>query len=470
MQEIVGRYKTIRTDDGAEVPWYVIPFDKQGRCKAPRTRGSLLNALDDGDFTHVFLFSHGWNNDWSMASKRYEDFIDGFVKLRMDAGLTRPATYRPLLVGVFWPSTSLVLPWETGPSFAASDETQQVAERDAFEDDFDRSVDAIAEELPEESLDRFYELVGADALSADGIRELAALLSPILDDDDEVSADGAESSDLAEAWEAGAALMKARARESDDFDDEEEDFGVAAPVVSRAAPQAAAGILSMLDPRHAIRTATVWIMKDRAGRVGARGVHPLLCEILDSCKASVHLVGHSYGCKVLLSAVACGPLPRPVTSALLLQPAVSHLAFAKNADGKGHPGGYRVVLDRICQPILTTFSSRDFPLSKVFHLAVRRRSDLGEQRIAAAPPGRFAALGGYGPGGMKPLEAETIMLKEPGQSYEELQTPGLKILALNGSRHITGHGVITQPATYWALHEQVRLSSSVARQSTTIAE
>jgi pimeloyl-ACP methyl ester carboxylesterase len=203
-------------------------------------------------------------------------------------------------------------------------------------------------------------------------------------------------------------------------------------------------------------------MKDRAGAVGATGVHTLLRDVLGATEASVHLVGHSYGCKVMLSAVAAGALPRRVSSALLLQPAISHRSFAVDADGKGHPGGYRSALQSIAEPVMCTFTSHDFALAKTFHLAVRRASDLGEQRIAAGAPSRFAALGGYGPGGMRADEHTTIDIKDPGKAYSELAQPGLEVLALQSSQRIKGHGDILVPAAFWALHEQVRVSSDFA--------
>jgi pimeloyl-ACP methyl ester carboxylesterase len=162
---------------------------------------------------------------------------------------------------------------------------------------------------------------------------------------------------------------------------------------------AAACILDFLDPRNAIRAATVWQMKDRAGTVGALGVGPLLQEILTQSSARIHLMGHSYGGKVVLSALCHSQLKRDVTSVLLLQPAVSYLCFGENIDGKGTDGGYREALTRVERPIFSTFSGRDAPLTKFFHLAVRRDSDLGEQKIAGVPPSKFAALGGSGPGG-----------------------------------------------------------------------
>jgi pimeloyl-ACP methyl ester carboxylesterase len=76
-----------------------------------------------------------------------------------------------------------------------------------------------------------------------------------------------------------------------------------------------------------IRLASVYQMKDRAGRVGASGVRELLEDLLAKNEtARLHLLGHSYGAKVLLSALATATLMpgRKAHSMLLLQPAVSH--------------------------------------------------------------------------------------------------------------------------------------------------
>ena len=212
-------------------------------------------------------------------------------------------------------------------------------------------------------------------------------------------------------------------------------------------------MLDKLDPRRIIRLATVLKMKDRAGTIGARGVGPLLVDLLGAApEGRLHLIGHSYGAKVVLSALTTSALPRPANSLLLLQPAVSHLCFAADANG-GRPGGYRGALARVEQPILTTFSRHDQPLTKFFHLAVRRSSDLGELRIAApVPPSRFAALGGFGPGRCG-TECREAPIKAVGDPYD-LYPSEAEVLALNGDAAITGHGDISNPATWWALYCQ----------------
>jgi hypothetical protein len=43
-----GPYMTLSIDaQGESVPWYVIPFDKNGICTAPLTRDHLLRAITE---------------------------------------------------------------------------------------------------------------------------------------------------------------------------------------------------------------------------------------------------------------------------------------------------------------------------------------------------------------------------------------------------------------------------------------
>ena len=102
---------------------------------------------------------------------------------------------------------------------------------------------------------------------------------------------------------------------------------------------------------------------------------------------------------------------------------------------------------------MTTFSPNDFPLTKVFHWAVRRPSDLGEAVIAGAPPSRYAALGGYGPQGAE-LDTETLSVRQMPQRYGFAET-GKRIVAIDGDGLIKGHGDVTNPVTAWALLNQV---------------
>jgi pimeloyl-ACP methyl ester carboxylesterase len=204
-------------------------------------------------------------------------------------------------------------------------------------------------------------------------------------------------------------------------------------------------------------------MKDRAGTVGATGASALLHDLLQRTNAPVHAVGHSYGGKLLMSAIATQPAgTKPVKSLLLLEPAVSHLCFAATVPGRAGPGGYRQVLDRVVNPVLTTYSANDFPLHAIYHLALLRRSDLGELKIAAAltpagnPPNDYAALGGYGPRGA----AEHLIAEIPAPG-EAIDMAGARIVGLDGSlnKRISSHGDVANPYTAWALRTLMNLGA-----------
>jgi hypothetical protein len=434
-----GPYRTMRLNDGTEIPYYIIPFDKKGRCDAPETRADLIAKVREGNYTDVFLFSHGWNNDWTVATKRYEDFITGFMEMRRKHNLKVPVPYRPLLVGIFWPSTALTFgATEEGLAMAADDpaatDRAVAEERQAIQD--------LADQLPDAGVERFYALTQKESLNADEALELATIVQPLYDTSQDEVAPGAapEPTQIVAAWTSSAP------------EDNLHDFGTAGGVGAAEEVAVAGGIgnfFKKLDPRPVVRMLTVWQMKDRAGTVGTKGVGLLLRDLLSAGNARLHLIGHSYGAKVMLSAIVADELPRPVRSLLLLQPAVSHLSFAEKVPDTDRPGGYRKVLDRVERPIFTTFSAHDAPLTKIFHLAVRREGDLGELVVAGAgdPPSVYAALGGYGP---REAKEKLIDIQDVNQLYE--LDAATRIFGLRGTRTISGHGDISNESTWWALY------------------
>ena len=137
---------------------------------------------------------------------------------------------------------------------------------------------------------------------------------------------------------------------------------------------------------------------------------------------------------------------------LLRQPAVSHLCFAERVPGTDRPGGYRVALGRVAGPIFSTFTKMDFSLTKIFHFALTRDADLGEQRSAGAPS-KYAALGGYGPSEAGAEVVETVL---PPQAYALASPPGA-LYGLKAHKTIGGHGDISNAATWWAFHTLLQL-------------
>ncbi|WP_199511313.1 hypothetical protein [Nucisporomicrobium flavum] len=441
-----GPYRMVSASMG-ETPWYMVSFDRRGRCTSPRTAAEIAERAASGDFTDVILFSHGWNNDWMQATGKYESFVDGYVGQlaeRPPAGRQR----RTLLAGIFWPSKLLTGAEGRGPVIAGDDGGLTDPEMAQARGD----VDELGLLITAEQAERLYALTQRDSLGLPEARELAELFLPL------IARDGAETGEsgppdpgeIVRAWAT-----------ADPPDDAVTDLGQLGYYEQPADPGSApetAGDFSF-DPREIVRALSVWQMKDRAGAVGEHGVAPLLTELLRT-GIRVHCVGHSFGAKVVLSAIcaadAAVAADRHVRSALLLQAAVSALSFSARVPGTDRPGGYRSALSRVELPILSTFSGKDVALTRFYHRALLRGRDLGEPDYAGdgEAPSRYAALGGFGPGGMDPHEATVVDVLDPGRSYGlGTGSPAPRVYGIRATRTIGGHGEVSNPSTWWMLRQ-----------------
>jgi hypothetical protein len=432
---------------GINIETWLVRFDKNGVCNSPKTRDALLDNLAVKKDRPVIFFSHGWNNDFADAVDLYRRFLTELEKILAAHPIAGPA---PIFVGLTWPS--LWLPSDAGPQMAAGVGDPKAASAN----------EAVLRELTDilpaaTDWSRLYALLEAERISRVEAGELARLLAPALRASEEA---GAQEAAVSEDNIVKAMTDMQRADGGQPADDDIDAIGVVGG--ADAGEVAAAGLLDFLDPRPAIRLASLYLMKDRAGKVGSGGAAVLLRDMLQRTAAPIHAVGHSYGCKVILSAAAAEPKPsRKLKSMLLLQPAVSHLSFAATVPGRDGPGGYRLVLERVENPIFTTYTASDFPLHAIYHLALLRREDLGEARIAAAatragnPPNAYAALGGYGPRGAD--EALIDPIPKPGDNFN--YPSGARLVGLDGSldARIDSHGGVANPYTAWALRNQMAL-------------
>jgi hypothetical protein len=433
--------------NGVELETWLLKFDKSGVCASPQTRAALLARLRAIPDTPIVLFSHGWNNEFGDATQLYAAFLK---QLQAHSHRFAAGELRPLFVGVIWPSTWLS--FDTGPQIGAPPAPASPNPEDAFKRE-------LADGLPEHGTrERFYTLLKTPRLDGAAAAELASLLVRALQSAPAANAlDSQETQSLdADAIRVGTrALQKLEGAAS--AADELEEGGTVDGAA--ASPLKEAAFVDFLDPRRALRVASVYQMKDRAGTVGWNGVSALIGDLLAASRAPLHVVGHSYGAKVVLSALAAARLPRLVTSALLLEPAVSHLCFAAQVPLRAGAGGYHEVLQKIDQSIVMTYSAHDFPLHEVFHRALQRKADIAELGVAGArtaagaPPNVYAALGGYGPRGANEVLLEP--LPEPGAAIE---LPAAAVpVAFDGtlSKRIGGHGDVATPYTAWLLYSQM---------------
>ncbi len=149
---------------------------------------------------------------------------------------------------------------------------------------------------------------------------------------------------------------------------------VGAPAGSAAGfAEAFSGVLS--GARNLLNYSTYYLMKERAGTVGRLGVSGVLRR-LKALRPDmrVHLIGHSFGAR-LVTAAADGPADQaPVVfdSLTLLQAAFSHNGFASKFDGT-RDGGFRQVLTehKVRGPIIVTHSEHDSAVGVAYPLASR---------------------------------------------------------------------------------------------------
>ncbi len=188
-----------------------------------------------------------------------------------------------------------------------------------------------------------------------------------------------------------------------------------------------------LAPLHAL---SFWLMKRRAGQVGERLGRELLAPALGNLGDRVprlHLVGHSFGAKLVSSAVLGGLRPE---SLVLLLGAFSAFAFAEEVPGTKRPGFYRRVLAErlVAGPIVALRSEHDRALNTLYPVVT-----WGSQvERAAASPGRRAqvreavarsAIGAVGVLGVGAPELDLI----------DAQTTGIPrhVVTIDASRVVT---------------------------------
>jgi hypothetical protein len=190
---------------------------------------------------------------------------------------------------------------------------------------------------------------------------------------------------------------------------------------------------------------TYFEMKTRAGTIGKQGVAKLIDTFPDRVER-IHLIGHSFGGRLVTSAAANSTTGR-IRSLSLLQAAFSHNGFSKTKQGF-----FRGVIEehRINGPILITHSHNDKAVGIAYPLASRLNGDrtaaLGDQNDQYGGIGRNGALF------MEPGESVEGTLLPCSAAYHF--SPG-RIHNLESSDFIHSHGDVTGPEVAHALRSAI---------------
>jgi len=417
--------------EAASVSVPMVAFDEDGAMIDPIGFESLLPPRDTPP-SDVFILSHGWNNSPAEAAASYERIV-GHV--RDVSGTSRPAGYQQLLLGIRWPSKAWI-PEDGSQEAAVAENALEAGPGSPAGRSIDpRIVAALYENLPRsKAVPAQY---SRDILR---IQDLLVKLDPKPEDFKEILV-------LFRRYALGPDFPE-------DLNAFNSDRGMEAAVSKPIRGGKLEGAFSPLD---IARVFTYYQMKARAGLVGRNGVRAMIARVQNQYPAArIHLFGHSFGCKVMLAAVGerdLGP-PRPVTTLVLIQGAVSLEAMADRVTGTDRPGGYRSALlpTRVTGPIIVTFSARDRALNQAYPIASRLAGQTGE--LEAGQTSKYSALGAVGAFG---ANSDLQIMHVNGQAY----TFASKVVSVDGgasSDFIGGHSEIYNSNVAWLLWSAVKLS------------
>jgi hypothetical protein len=196
-----------------------------------------------------------------------------------------------------------------------------------------------------------------------------------------------------------------------------------------------------------LNMSTYYEMKSMAGTVGREGVCSFLREIRSRRPAvRLHLVGHSFGGRLVTSAALAGARSSPplsLSSLSLLQAAFSHHGFAKDFDEQ-RDGFFRDVLEKqaVSGPIVVTHTINDTAVGRLYPLASQLVGDdaaaigLLEDALDAVggPAKRFGGIGRNG--AQRTPEALAGTLRELDATYN---LAAGRVHNLEASRFIANH-------------------------------
>jgi pimeloyl-ACP methyl ester carboxylesterase len=221
------------------------------------------------------------------------------------------------------------------------------------------------------------------------------------------------------------------------------------------APGEAAGLGDLFKgvlagARNVLNFTTYYQMKARAGLIGAQGLAPILRNIRNSAASPlrIHLVGHSFGGR-LVTAAAAGTDDASMVNAdslSLLQAAFSHHGFSADFDGRGGVGFFRRVVDgnAVSGPIVITCTTND----KAVGLAYPIASMLAGQN-ASALGDKDSLYGGIGSNGaQKTNEAIDLTMLSVGGAYSF--TPK-RLHNLNADAFIADHSDVRNREVAYAV-------------------
>ncbi len=380
-------------------PFAEVQFDRDAKVV-----GGLDEAfaLADGSCTDLIVMAHGWNNDAREAMELYKHLAASMRDVLSQGKVPALRDRTLTLVCVLWPSKKFADEHgNIGGAAGVGSAQKELAVADQINDLRTLYPDHESQRI----LDGLVALVPQLEDRATARRKFADQLRKLLD------ADAADDEDATKEFldADGGELMDRLAKP----------LLLPGPPGGRVGAGGAAGFGDLLSgplgaAKKLLNFATFFEMKARAGDVGTRGVAPFVAQIKESRpELNVHLLGHSFGARLVAAAAKHLP-PDSVATVSLLQGAFSHHGFAREFE-PGRHGFFRHVIDNktVRGPVVITKTANDKAVGFAYAVASRISND------AAAGVGDAGdKFGGIGRNGaVKTTEAVDGELLPVGGAY-----------------------------------------------------
>ena len=401
--------------------------------------------------TDMFVLAHGWNNNREEAAALYDALVgnmETLLDIDMPPGL---AERRFGVVRIFWPSKRFedadLIP--AGGVAAMEPERDTTALLDILENMKRNPVRLGGDEPDPERvaiIDKAKALVPHLEADPAARRDFVLHLRSLVDDPSQRQADDGSAAFFAEdPHELFERLSKP----------------VGAPVGPSARSGAsdvgrtggAAGLQDLFSgvisaARRLANYTTYCDMKQRAGIVGSKGVAGLLQNLREKNRTlRLHLVGHSFGGRLVTAAANALPPNTNGITLSLLQAAYSHNGLSVKFDGE-HDGAFRRLLSEKCAsgPIIITHTKNDQAVGIAYPLASRitrdQAADLGDQNDP------YGGMGRNGAQHTPEVNGASNTLLEVGKAYAF--APG-SVYNLRADDFIHSHGEVTGQQVAYAI-------------------
>jgi pimeloyl-ACP methyl ester carboxylesterase len=381
-----------------------VEFTKDGDVFKPAQADALLAGL--AGVTDLIVLAHGWNNDMADARALYDELVGNLEHLLDARGAAgSPAALKALsgrtyaVCQLFWPSKKFtnadLIPGGGAASATKASDKALLKMLETLKRDPLRLGGKEAPAARVKAIDRAIKAVPKLSTSAAARKTFVDALRTTMP----------QSKGAREIDDGSAAFLKANP--------EKLFAALSGAVIAPGAPGNAGGATTLAGgggaaglgdlasgfaagARRIANFVTYYQMKERAGAVGSTGLAPLLIRCRKANPAMrLHLVGHSFGARLVTAAAAGLPKQTPNVTVSLLQAAFSHNALSGDF-GTGKPGFYRAVLAdaRVSGPIIITHTKNDQAVGVAYPLASRIAN-----QVAAALGDENDPYGGLGRNG-----------------------------------------------------------------------